>query len=156
MPDFDYFAGELACPVCGAVTPVAIQTGIQYEPQGAYLRVGDRLVMGESGAAEADYLTLRMPDPHEEVRLLHFWQCDNCAAENWAEVTLDGDRLAGIAAAPLDRAALDRTHFISDTLRFVYDRITGQPLYVPSDIDEDNRFLRLRRDWLELLRGGLR
>jgi hypothetical protein len=155
MPDFDYFAAELPCPVCGAVTPVALRTEIQYDPHGAYLRVGDLLVMGESGAAEADYLMLRTPHPNEAVRLLHLWACDNCAAENWAEVTLEGDRLTGIVTSSLDRAALDRAHFISDALRFVYDGITGQPLYAPAEGGEDDTFLRLRRDWLERLRASL-
>lgn len=157
MPDFDYFAAELPCPVCGEAIPVAMRTEIQYDPHGAYLRVGDRLVMGESGAAEADYLALRSPDSSAESRLLQYWECSNCGAENWAEVTLASHLVAGIEAVPLDFATLDRAHFISETLRFVYDEITGVPLYVPADPATKNggHFLQLRSDWLERLRAAL-
>lgn len=155
MPDFDYFAAELSCPICGTVNPVAMRTEIQYDPHGAYLRVGDRIRMGVRGAAEADYLVLRLPLPNEEVHLLHLWDCSNCGSENWAEVVLDDDLIVRIEATQLDREVLDRAHFISSMIDFVYDQITGLPLYEPLEVPTATDNFRLRSDWIERLREKL-
>lgn len=155
MSDFDYFSAELCCPVCRTLSTVALQTEIQPDAHGAFLRVGDRVTLGPRGVAEGDYLTLREPAPGEPVHILHPWECVQCGAENWVEVVLDGTLIVDIAAVALDRITLDRAHYVSIGIEERYRHITGQPLYEQHDTHDSGTALRLRQDWIDLLRAKL-
>jgi rubredoxin len=116
MGMFDFFAGNLRCPICGAVSPADgttnMQTKIRDQPKLEDLRVGDVVPMdGVSGC----YQRIKAPEEDEPVRLLECWECPSCGtARNWAEIVIHKGIITSIEAVPLDRAHLERSHFVSD------------------------------------------
>jgi transcription elongation factor Elf1 len=141
-----WLVAELSCGACGARAEVEMQTHLEPWPQRNLMRVGDEVGLGWPDVERA-YLPLREPGPGEPVRFLQAWECPDCGAVCWAEVVLDGGRIAAISEAQLDAATLDRVHAIDDAVEGEYERLTGEPLFVDG---------RARPGFGERLREALR
>jgi hypothetical protein len=145
---FDVVTAALRCrsghPVPEGET--AIQVRIQPSPEGALLRVGDRLDVRDP--LEGPYLRVREPAPGEELRVLEAWSCPVCGAGfNWALITIrDDEWLQAVESVELTLATLDRAHYVTDQLRFVYSLYTGQEMFSAG---------AFRPDWLPVLRAAL-
>jgi hypothetical protein len=119
---FDWFVAPLRCPVCGAVnppnSPTNMVTHLRGDADGSALVVGtelDPLDVRTEDILNACYQLVSEPAPGEPIRLLEVWRCPTCGrADNWALITITGTRITSIEAVVLDRAMLERAHFISD------------------------------------------
>ena len=162
---YQHFVAPLECPACGNISAADestnLQTAILTKEKDVSpplrLQVGDRFHLIDNGPPGAGYLTIQEPEEGEPIRLLGLWECPACEhAYLWAEIVLspvaDDEReeqvmeIGSIKAVSLDQQTLDKAHYISDELRWVYDKLTGQPLYVQNE---------LRSDYLKLLRAHL-
>jgi hypothetical protein len=77
--------------------------------------------------AKLGYVVLRAPSREEDARLMETWQCPACHRQAlWAEITVRDDRIASIEARALDRAALDRAHYVSENCVDELAEITGK------------------------------
>jgi len=143
---FDAVTAELRCRY-GHLSPegeTSIQVHFRPSPDGSYLRVGDRVDVADP----LPYLEIHDPGRGQDIRLLESWTCPVCGAGfNWALITLrDDEWIAAVESAGLTRATLDRAHYVTDQLRFVYASYTGEPMELDG---------RLRPDWLAVLRAAL-
>lgn len=119
---FDWFVAPLRCPACGAVSPPTsvtnMQTHLRDDADGSELPMGtdlDPLDVRRDDILSSAYQLVSEPVPGEPIRLLEIWRCPSCGrADNWALVTISGSRITAIEAVILDRAMLERAHFISD------------------------------------------
>ena len=119
---FDWFVAPLHCPVCGTVSPpdsgTNMQTHLRDDAYGLELAVGaelDALDVRPEDILGSGYQLVAEPAPGEPIRLLEIWRCPSCGhGGNWALITISGTRITAIEAVVLDRAMLERSHFISD------------------------------------------
>jgi hypothetical protein len=118
---FDWFVAPLRCPVCGAVSPASsvtnMQTHLRDDADGSELAIGakfDPLDIRRDDILNSGYLLVSDPVPDVAIRLLETWKCPTSGHENWALITIVGDKISEIEAVILDRATLERANFISD------------------------------------------
>jgi rubredoxin len=128
---FDYFVGNLKCPVCGAVSEADestnMQTYIRDEPDLAYLGVGHPLEIKTETMKDKHYLTIRLPQPGEEICLLDIWECPICGHPfNWAEIVILDGIINTVKAVPLNREVFEKANFISQECISVVAELTGR------------------------------
>lgn len=119
---FDWFVAPLRCPACGAVSPPTsvtnMQTHLRDDANGSELAVGadlDALDVRTGDILSSGYQLVSEPTPSEAIHLLEVWQCPSCGrGDNWALIVIGGSKITAIEAVTLDRAMLERAHFISD------------------------------------------
>lgn len=119
---FDWFVSSLRCPACGAVSPPTsvtnMQTHLRDDADGSELAVGatfDPLDLRVGDILSSGYQLVSEPATGDPIRLLEVWRCPSCGnGDNWALITITGTRITAIEAVTLDRAMLERAHFISD------------------------------------------
>lgn len=131
---FDWFVASLRCPVCGTVSPPTsatnMQTHLRDNADGSELAVGSELEALDVRTPDilnSGYQLVEQPRPGEPSRLLESWRCPTCGHDNWAVVTIDGTRITGIEAVTLDRATLQRAHFISEQCDILAAQLSGIP-----------------------------
>lgn len=153
---FDFFTAELACPTCGKLASgnaiAVMQTRIQRDPQGKYLKVGDQIDLAPGGPSQNGYLTVKKPQPDAPIHLLEVWSCPFCnTVPNWSEVILENEQIKSITALSLNCEILERIHYITEELIYYYDDITGLRMYnfnEEAPLGEGNT---IRPDWIERL-----
>lgn len=119
---FDWFVASLQCPACGAVSSPTSATNmvthVRDDANGSELSVGselDALDLRTDDILSSSYQLVSAPAPGEPIRLLDMWRCPSCGrSDNWALVTISGNRITEIKAVILDRVMLERANFISD------------------------------------------
>ena len=123
---YDIFVAALRCPHCERTTPADVSTNMQTklrdDPDLSSLGVGDALSIDHATAVESGYLAVQRPaDP---VHIGHIWACPSCHHDpNWAEIVVRDGRIESIEAVPLDRATLERLHYLEeDAWYFIADR----------------------------------
>ena len=132
---FDWFVAKLRCPQCGTISPATsatnMQTHLRDDADGSELGVGarlDPLDIRPDDILSSAYQLVAQPEPGQEIRLLKVWECPACGhADNWAMIAIRNAPVASIEAidaVTLDRATLDRVHFISDSCALVAARIS--------------------------------
>lgn len=119
MGYFDYFVGNLLCPVCEVVSDADhltnIHTNIRKKPQFAYLGVGHPLEIDLEEMKDSGYLLIQMPKLNEAIRILQIWECPSCGNPyNWVKIVVFEEIIAEITNVPLNREVLENAHFISD------------------------------------------
>lgn len=132
---YDWFVAALHCPACGSVSPPTsatnMQTHLRDDADGAELAVGaelDPLDVRTEGILRSSYQLVAAPAPGEPIRLLEVWRCPTCERDdNWALITIDGARIVSIDAVALDRATLERAHFISDQCFLLAAQLSDVP-----------------------------
>ena len=138
----EWFVAPMRCPICGQTAPpdssTNMATKITRGGELSYIRVGDDTGVPDDMIESGGYLPVNPYTPGEPVSLVEMWECPSCgASENWGEVKLRGGVVESIEAVVLDNALLDRIHFISGQIRWVYDKLTGLPLYVDGELRPD-------------------
>lgn len=131
MGTFDNFVAQLRCPRCQRLSSADDSTGIQTklrdEPDASWFSVGSQLSFDLHRVAESGYLPVQPAG--QPLRLLQIWSCGHCGKyPNWAEVVIQGDRVAAIEAVPLDLATLDRIHFIDEDVAYFVAAHAGREL----------------------------
>ena len=127
---YDFFVARMKCPNCGETSPddesTNMQTKIRKEPNLSYLRVGDSVEPAEPDVA---YLTIRKPEPGEDIRILQTWECPNCnRVDNWAEIVIQGGIIRSIQPVSLNRETFRRANFIEDSAASVASRLLDIPI----------------------------
>jgi rubredoxin len=127
---FDYFVGNLLCPVCGFISEADestnMQTYIRNEPELAYLGIGSDLKFTDIINSK-DYLVNRIPNPDEEIRILEIWECPSCGKPfNWGEVVVHNEVITNISAVIFDRETFNRANLVSRWCISVAEDLTGR------------------------------
>lgn len=127
----DYFVGTLECPVCGTVSEADestnMQTYIRSQPKLAYLGVGHPLEIYPEMMKDSGYLTIQLPQPDQEIRILQTWECPSCGSPfNWAEIMVINGVIERIVAVELNGKVLEQAHFISNECVSVAADLTGR------------------------------
>ena len=133
---FDWFVAPLRCPKCGAVSPPTsvtnMQTHLRDDANGSELAVGaclDALDVRTSDILNSGYQLVSEPAPGEAIRLLEVWQCPSCGrGDNWALIIIGDNCITGIEAVTLDRAMLERAHFISEQCFVLAAQLSDVPV----------------------------
>ena len=136
---YDWFVAKLRCPECGttsaATSATNMQTHLRDDADSSELGVGahlDPLDVRPDDILNSGYQLVSRPQPGQPIRLLEVWNCPACGhANNWAMISIDVSddaTIEGIEAVRLDRANLDKAHFISDSCMFVAAQLTGASL----------------------------
>src|SRR5262245_50462812 len=110
---YDLFVAAMKCLNCGSVSPADsstnMQTHIRRNARVLDIPVGfqlDAIDAREDRIRQQGYLAVGCERPDDRTRLIEQWECPTCKHENWAQITLDGGRVAAIDAVTLDRATL--------------------------------------------------
>ena len=138
-PICDWFVAGLRCPGCGTISPATSATSMQTHLRdhadsselGVHARLDPRDVQADAILGSGYQLVAR-PEPGETFGLLEVWACPACGrTDNWAMIEICDalvPSIAAIEAVTLDRATLERAHFISDSCVFVVARLTDVPV----------------------------
>jgi hypothetical protein len=129
---FDWFVAEMRCPRCGAVSPAdettGMQTGIQDQPQLAFLGIGDYVTFDFSKAGERGYVVLHEPRRGEPIVLLTTWDCPTCdKPQNWARVVIQDGRIVSIEATAVTSEQIEEAHLISDDCIDIVKELVDEP-----------------------------
>ena len=118
MVMFDYFVGELKCPVCSLVSPAdsstGMQTKIREEPNLEYLRIGDCLEISQEGAEDVYYLTVNAPEVDKAIRIIEMWTCPSCRSANWAHIFVEANIITQVSTVEKLPKVLEEASFISE------------------------------------------
>jgi hypothetical protein len=119
MGMFDYFIGSLKCPVCQNVSradsSTNMQTKLRNQPSLDELGLGHRLSINQQIAEAAGYLTVRQPNSGEAIHILNTWECPFCGVPyNWAQITVQNERIEEVLAVAKSREVLLQAHFVSE------------------------------------------
>lgn len=119
MGYFDYFVGNLRCPVCDVVSDADHLTNIcaymRTNPQYEYLGVNHPLEIDLKVMEDSGYLLVQMPKSNEAIRILQTWECPSCGTPyNWAMILVFGEVITEITNVSLNREVLENSHFISE------------------------------------------
>ena len=139
---FDWFVAKLRCPECGTISSATsatnMQTHLRDDADGSELGVNahlDPLEVRPDDILSSGYQLVAQPEPGRAIRLLEVWGCPACRrSDNWAMITIRDAPVAlieAIEAVTLDRATLERAHFISDSWVLVAAQFTDAP---PEDL----------------------
>ncbi len=116
MGMFDWFVGDLECPVCGNVcrdTLSGIQTKLRREPRMAPLRPGDRIVINH-GACE-ELLCFKRPTNKDTLSVMYMWTCPNCDAPClWGRVSIVDSVVREITNVALCDESIQNSNYISN------------------------------------------
>ncbi len=128
---FDYFVGNLKCPVCEALSEADestnIQTYIRDEPDLTHLGVGYPVEINTESMEDKHYLTIKLPQPGEKIRILDIWECSTCNHPfNWAEIVVLDGIINRIMAVSLNREVFEQANFISKECVSVVSDLTDR------------------------------
>ena len=137
MGETSWFLAELACPVCGTVSPADESTDLT-GPFGEYghtsFTVGDTADGVTWPNVRAYYAVLAEPPSPERFSFLETWTCPNCGSRNWARIAIADGIVAAIEAVPLTRATLEDANAITRDVEVEYwDWTSGEALFAQPD-----------------------
>ena len=83
----------------------------------------------EPAEPDVAYLTIRKPEPGEDIRILQTWECPNCnRVDNWAEIVIQGGIIRSIQPVSLNRETFRRANFIEGSAASVASRLLDIPI----------------------------
>jgi len=145
MGRFDYFVGELKCPICGNVScadsSTNIQTKIRNTPNFRLLSVGCELNADHDSLMDADYYFIQSPQGNI-LELIDMWECPSCGSpRNWAQITIREGIIINIISVPLTYEILRGANYIIDEGLHSLSAFTGLSF---EDLTQGNLLNKIR------------
>lgn len=133
----DYFVAELKCPHCQQISQsdnsTNMVTYIRKEPELEYLGIGHDLIIETEAMPERGYLTIRVPQPGEPIKIIQLWECWYCGKLNWAEICIFNGKIESITSVLLNQKTLKGAHFIHYESKGVAASLTNRAFAELSD-----------------------